>query len=151
MAQYEGGCECGLVRYRLTDEPIFVNCCHCRQCQKITGSAFAINGLIEDDRLEVLQGHQTMAPKNGQVRCSHCDTLLWGAHRRFGDKVQFVRLGTLDESEKIKPDAHFFVRSKHPWVEIPAGVVQFQTIPGKNDPPLMSAASAARLETAKSL
>ena len=151
MAQYEGGCECGSVRYRMTAEPIFVNCCHCRQCQKITGSAFAINGLIEDDWLELVEGSTKIASQNGQVRCSDCGTLLWGAHRLFGDKIQFVRLGTLDEGEKIEPGAHFFVRSKYSWVTIPASVPQFQTVPGKIDPPLMSAKAVARLEAAKSV
>ena len=146
MAHYEGGCECGSIRYRMTQEPIFVNCCHCRQCQKISGSAFAINGLIEGDRLEVLEGSNNFATENGQVRCSQCGTLLWSTHRLFGDKIQFVRLGTLDEAERIEPDAHFFVRSKHRWMTIPGGVPQFQTLPSETDPPLMSAKSAARLE-----
>ena len=46
---YEGGCSCGKVRYRLTAEPMFVHCCHCRQCQRITGSAFVINAIIEKE------------------------------------------------------------------------------------------------------
>ena len=149
MSEHEGGCECGLVRYRITDEPMFVNCCHCRQCQKITGSAFAINGMIEADRLELLQGGDGTAAENGQVRCGHCGTLLWGSHRLFGSKVQFLRLGTLDAAERIEPDAHFFVRSKHPWVKIPADVPAFETLPTDQDPPLMNGLAAARLKAAR--
>ena len=149
MAEHEGGCECGLVRYRMRDEPIFVNCCHCRQCQKISGSAFAINGIIEADRLELLQGGDRIAAEDGQVRCTHCSTLLWGAHRRFGSKIQFVRLGTLDAAEQIEPDAHFFVRSKHSWVVIPADVPSFATLPADHDPPLIDGLAAARLEAAR--
>jgi hypothetical protein len=148
MTTYDGGCECGAVRYRMTDDPIFVNCCHCRQCQKITGSAFAINGMIEADRLEVTQGEDKLAPGSGQGRCSSCGTFLWGSHRMFGDNIRFVRLGTLDEAERFKPDAHFFVRSKHPWVTLPDDVPAFETLPGPDDPPLMSAAAAARLDAA---
>jgi hypothetical protein len=149
MTTYEGGCECGSVRYRMTDDPIFVNCCHCRQCQKITGSAFAINGMIEADRLEVVEGAGKLSSDGGQGRCSSCRTMLWGSHPLFGEKIRFVRLGTLDEAERIRPDAHFFVRSKHPWVAIPDGVPTFNTLPSDRDPPLMSPAAAARLEGAR--
>jgi hypothetical protein len=149
MTTYEGGCECGAVRYRITDEPMFVNCCHCRDCQKITGSAFAINGMIESDRVEVLQGGDRLATETGQARCSDCGTLLWAGHRFFGDKIHFLRLGTLDESERISPNAHFFVRSKHPWVTIPDDLPRFETLPTDRDPPLMSAKAAARLEAAR--
>jgi hypothetical protein len=147
MADYRGGCECGAVRYLMTDEPIFVNCCHCRQCQKITGSAFAINGMIEADRIQLTQGADRLSA--GEARCSSCGTMLWGTHRLFGDNILFVRLGTLDESERFAPDAHFFVRSKHPWVTMPEGARKFEALPTEADPPLMSEAAAARLEAAR--
>ena len=149
MTTYEGGCECGAVRYRMTDDPIFVNCCHCRQCQKITGSAFAINGMIEADRLEIVEGEDKLSRRAAQGRCDSCNTALWGTHPMFGDGIKFVRLGTLDEAERIAPDAHFFIRSKHSWVTIPNGVRTFETLPGSDDPPLMSAAAAARLDAAR--
>lgn len=52
----DGGCTCGHVRYRMTSNPIFVHCCHCTWCQRETGSAFAVNALIEADRVQLLQG-----------------------------------------------------------------------------------------------
>jgi len=55
-AMSEGGCSCGSIRYRLTSEPLFVHGCHCRNCQRQTGSAFAVNLLIEADRVELMQG-----------------------------------------------------------------------------------------------
>jgi hypothetical protein len=150
MAKYEGGCECGSVRYRMNDEPIFVNCCHCRQCQKISGSAFAINGMIEHQRLELLEGEDALGTEGGGgARCKKCRTLLWGEHPRFGDAIKFVRIGTLDESEHIKPDAHFFVRSKHPWVTIPEDLPQFEALPTDQDPPLMSAIATERVRVAR--
>jgi hypothetical protein len=149
MTDYHGGCECGSVRYTMSDEPIFVNCCHCRQCQKITGSAFAINGMIESDRLEVVVGEEKLATPAGQARCSECGTVLWSEHRMFGDNIKFVRLGTLDQGERIRPDAHFFVRSKHPWVNIPEGVPQFEALPSDRDPPLMKPRSRTRLDAAR--
>ena len=52
----EGHCACGEVRYRLTGKPFAVHCCHCRSCQRETGSAFVLNGLIETPMVEVVQG-----------------------------------------------------------------------------------------------
>ena len=147
---YDGGCECGAARYRMTDEPMFVNCCHCRDCQKISGSAFALNGMIEADRLQIVHGEDSLTNDGGQARCTRCSTLLWGSHRMFGDKIKFVRLGTLDEAERISPSAHFFIRSKHPWVTIPEDVPAFDALPADRDPPLMSAEASARLEAARS-
>ena len=56
MTELTGGCACGAVRYRLRTGPMFVHCCHCRDCQRQTGSAFVINALIETDRIERLAG-----------------------------------------------------------------------------------------------
>ena len=53
---FEGGCSCGAVRYRLKSRPMFTHCCHCLDCQNQTGSAFAINALIESSRIEMLAG-----------------------------------------------------------------------------------------------
>jgi hypothetical protein len=144
---YEGGCECGAVRYRMSADPIFVNCCHCRDCQKITGSAFALNAMVEADRVEVVHGDPAL--DDGAVRCLRCKSLLWAEHPRFGERIRFVRVGTLDQGERLKPDAHFFVRSKYPWVVIPDGLPAFDTLPGESDPPLLSAEAAARLEAAR--
>lgn len=144
---YEGGCECRAVRYRMTAEPIFVNCCHCRDCQKISGSAFALNAMIEADRVETVQGDP--ATEGGAARCSQCKSLLWAEHPQFGERIRFVRVGTLDDGERLKPDAHFFVRSEHPWVVIPDGLPAFDTLPGQEDPSLLSAEAAARIEAAR--
>lgn len=132
----------------MTAEPIFVNCCHCRECQKISGSAFAINALIEANRLTIVTGEENLAAEEGTARCAACNTLLWGEHPDFG-RTKFLRVGTLDEGEKIAPSAHFFTRSKHPWVTIPDGVPAFEALPGKGDPPLLGAESAKRLEAAR--
>lgn len=149
MAEYEGGCECGAVRYRMTDEPIFVNCCHCRQCQIMTGSAFALNAMIEADRLQMQSGENGVFTENGVTRCADCHTLLWAEHPRFSNAIKFLRAGTLDQAERITPDAHFFIRSMHPWVAIPTAVPAFETLPGVGDPPLLSSEAAARLKAAQ--
>ena len=142
----EGGCHCGAVRYRITADPIYVNACHCRDCQKLTGSAFAVNAMIEDDRIELLEG-APVVDAEGCFRCRRCNVLLWASHPMFSERVRFLRAGTLDESERIVPDGHFFVRSKHPWVTLPEGAVTFDTLPGEGDR-VFDDAQQARVERA---
>ena len=125
---FDGGCTCRAVRYRMTSKPIFVHCCHCRWCQRETGASFALNALIEADRVVVLCGSPEMVDtasnsSKGQkiVRCPTCRIALWSNYGGAGDKVRFVRVGTLDEPDRFPPDIHIFTMSKQPWVVIPAG------------------------------
>jgi hypothetical protein len=125
----EGGCTCRAVRYRMLTRPLFVHCCHCRWCQRETGSAFALNALIETDRVVVLQGELDVvntpsASGKGQriVRCSTCRVAVWSHYAGAGDTIRFVRVGTLDAPEHVPPDIHIYTASKQPWVMIPPGV-----------------------------
>jgi hypothetical protein len=125
---YEGGCTCRQVRYRMTAKPMFVNCCHCRWCQRETGTAFALNAMIEADRVELLSGAPEIinTPSNsgkGQkiARCPTCHIALWSNYGGAGDLVRFVRVGTLDEPDNFPPDIHIFTMSKQPWVILPPG------------------------------
>jgi hypothetical protein len=127
----EGGCACGDVRYRLLRAPMFVHCCHCRDCQRQTGSAFVINALIETDRIALLTGVPEPVPvptESGRPhdihRCPHCWTAVWSDYGRR-PALRFVRVGTLDEPSALPPDVHIYTRSKLPWVALPAGVPAF--------------------------
>lgn len=124
----EGGCTCRAVRYRIISAPLFVHCCHCRWCQRETGSSFALNAMIEADRVIVLTGEPevVLTPSNsgkGQkiVRCLACRIALWSHYAGAGDAVRFVRVGTLDEPDRLPPDIHIFTSSKQPWVVLPQG------------------------------
>lgn len=124
----EGGCACGEVRYRVTSGPLFVHCCHCRWCQRETGSAFVLNALIEADRVEVLKGAPEVVDTpsesgKGQkiVRCPACRVALWSTYTGAGEAIRFVRVGTLDEPDRLPPDIHIFTASKQPWVVLPEG------------------------------
>jgi len=128
-ANVAGGCTCREIRYRLLSRPLFVHCCHCRWCQRETGSAFVINAMIEADRVELLQGKPEMVltPSNsgrGQKiwRCPTCRVALWSNYAGAGDKVNFVRVGTLDDPGAFPPDIHIFTSSKQPWVLLPDNV-----------------------------
>ncbi len=149
----EGGCNCDHVRYRLTSRPIFVNGCHCRLCQRTSGSAFAINAMIEADRVvligagepEIVLAPGDLPASQTSARCPRCGTSLWGHHHLFGEVIRFVRVGTLDEGEALAPDAHFFTRSKHPWIVLPDGVPAYETLPLDGDGSLWNEEAKARL------
>ena len=128
MAQFpiEGGCTCRAIRYRMTTAPLFVHACHCRWCQRETGTAFALNAMIEAERVELLQGEPDMVETpslsgRGQKiwRCPACRIAVWSNYGGGGDKIRFVRVGTLDDPDACPPDMHIFTMSKQPWVVIP--------------------------------
>jgi len=125
----EGGCTCGHVRYRVDMPPLFVHCCHCCWCQRETGSAFVINALVEADRVRLLAGETQVidtpsASGRGQKihRCPVCRIAVWSHYAGTGDAIHFLRVGTLDEPDRIAPDIHIYTSSKQPWVELPDGV-----------------------------
>lgn len=126
----EGGCTCGSVRYRLTRKPMFVHCCHCTWCQRDSGTAFALNALIETTEVDLLSGTLEAVDTptesgKGQVfmRCPTCRTTLYSHYAGAGKSVAFVRVGTLDQPSKVPPDIHIFTRSKLPWVRPPEGAL----------------------------
>jgi len=124
-----GHCTCNDVRYHMTGRPLFVHCCHCRWCQRETGTAFALNAMIEADRVTLLQGapevvHTPSNSGKGQKiwRCPRCRIALWSNYAGAGDAVNFVRVGTLDEPDRLPPDIHIYTSTKQPWVVLPPGV-----------------------------
>lgn len=124
-----GGCACGAVRYRLTRAPLFVNCCHCRSCQRESGAAFALNALIETAHVECTRGapQAVDTPSDsgkGQriMRCPACRVALWSHYGGAGAHLAFIRVGTLDEPSGFPPRIHIYTASKQPWVQLPAGV-----------------------------
>lgn len=133
MSELAGGCTCRAVRYRLTTAPIIVHCCHCRWCQRETGASFALNAVIEADRV-ILDG---VAPElvvtpsasgKGQkvLRCPTCKVAVFSHYAGGGEAFSFIRVGTLDEPDRLPPDVHIFTASKQPWVTLPAGARAFE-------------------------
>jgi hypothetical protein len=125
----DGGCGCRLVRYRMETLPLIVHCCHCRWCQRETGASFALNALIEADRVTLLSGapevvHTPSESGMGQkiARCPSCRIAVWSNYPGAGPVIRFVRVGTLDDPDRLAPDIHIYVASKQPWVLIPPGM-----------------------------
>lgn len=156
---HDGSCRCGKVRIRLTDAPFAIHCCHCRSCQCESGSAFALNGLVEADRLVVVSGapERVETPSDsgkGQSvwRCPDCEIALWSTFGGMGEKAAFVRMGTMDEPDLFPPDLHIFTRSKQPWVVLPEGAPAFEGYYSqKQYDELFGAERAARYRTLRGI
>ena len=122
----EGGCDCRAVRYRMTSAPLVVHCCHCRWCQRESGASFALNAMIESDRVVSLATAPEVVDTPSQsgrgqkiARCPQCRVAVWSHYGGAGPVVSFVRVGTLDDPDVLPPDVHIFTASKQPWVVLP--------------------------------
>lgn len=129
-----GGCACRTIRYKLTASPLIVHACHCRDCQRLTGSAFVINIWIEKKFVEA----GAAVPKSFRLTggsgkhhdvffCETCGTYLWSRYHGAPGDFLFVRAGTLDNPKAVRPDVHIFTRSKLPWLVLPDDVPAFKS------------------------
>lgn len=132
----QGGCGCGLVRYQIILPSLITHCCHCRYCQRQTGSAFVLNALVAESQLTLLSGEveeiKTPSPSGkGQniVRCCQCKVAVWSHYFMGGIKKQicFVRVGTLDVPDLCPPDVHIYTNTKQAWVTLPGTAAAFET------------------------
>ncbi len=125
----EGGCDCKAVRYRMESAPLVVNCCHCRWCQRESGSAFALNAMIESDRVtnlgvepEIVNTPSESGKGQKIARCPVCKVAVWSHYSSAGPITKFIRVGTLDNPDVLPPDVHIFTQSKQPWVDLSGAV-----------------------------
>jgi hypothetical protein len=123
---FAGRCACGAVRYEMKGRPIVVHACHCTECQRLTGAAFAINAVIETDRVALVSGEPEPAAVLGTsgkrqtiLRCPACRVALWSHYPTAGERIAFVRVGTLEEPARLPPDIHIFTSTRLPWLTLP--------------------------------
>lgn len=147
-----GGCACGAARYEVSGEPLVVHACHCEDCQRLSGSAFAVNAWFKASDINLLSGTlqarvlQAGSGKDHVVSsCEECGTQLWGEYAAAPAGAVFLRTGTLDNGYKLEPDVHVFTRSKLPWVVLPEGVPAFAEF--YNPKKVWSAENLARMES----
>jgi hypothetical protein len=150
----DGGCACGRVRYRLTRAPIAVHACHCRQCQRMSGSGYGWNAMIETCHVQSagdtqpVAMHTPSARAEGQIamRCPQCMLALWTHHPLLGRGIALIAVGTLDRAESLQPTVHCYTATAQPWVRIPDDVPSY---PGDYDHTVVwSAEGQARVQAA---
>ena len=132
----QGGCLCGAVRYEVRGEPVTLAACHCRECQRQSGSAFGMSLIVHRQDFVLLQGElasftrKTRSGGSTEGRfCTACGVRILHAPSLM-PKTFNVRAGTLDETGDLEPKLHVWTSSKQPWTRIPDGVPQFPENPG---------------------
>lgn len=136
MTRHEGGCLCGKVRYATLGPPARVTVCHCRFCQRATGSAYLIEPVFDAGNFVLLSGapktYDHVSEGSGKVVhvhfCAECGTKLWLSFERFPDAVG-VYAGTFDDPSWFPMDPatskHIFLGVARPDTFIPPGVPTF--------------------------
>lgn len=135
-----GGCDCGSVRYVLArDELPSVVCCHCRDCQTRSGSAFDQTAFIDPGELEVTGPLVTFDRKSVPSGmdatvslCGTCHTVIQNTHAARPGTI-LLRAGTLDDSEALVPIAHLFTKRKQAWLTLPQRVPAFEELPSAEE------------------
>ena len=127
---YQGGCLCGKVRFEITGEIHDIIYCHCSQCRKAQGSAFATNGNVDTERFNFISGENELTGYEstpGQIKyfCKHCGSPIISRNKSSPSKVR-VRLGAVDSDIIERPVAHIFVASKANWEEIENDLPQYE-------------------------
>jgi len=126
-----GGCACQSIRYECTEEPIVQLICHCRDCQRASGSAFGALMIVAADRFRLLSGEPAYYEVIGGTRqsfrrgfCAKCGspvTLHWPE----ASNVQIVHVGSLDDPSSFKPQTELWLSSAHPWHSLNPDTVKF--------------------------
>lgn len=126
-APAEGGCLCGTLRYRVErGSELCVYCCHCRDCQRQSSSAFAICMVLPREAFALLQGEPAQSSRRADSGraiqsffCGHCGTRLYDTFPAFTG-IMVLKAGTLDDTGWLTPVAQFWTSRKQPWVVLPA-------------------------------
>jgi hypothetical protein len=128
-----GSCQCGKIRYEITEAPQLVTTCHCTDCQRITSSAFSLGIALPEVGFRLTAGEprslQRMADSgrlNTRFVCPDCACWLYSLPH---DGVIRVRAGTLDDTSWLRPTRHIWTRSKQPWVSFAEGDETFEGEP----------------------
>lgn len=130
-----GGCQCGAVRYEFSGEPTVVYACHCQECQRQSGSAFAMALVVPYERFRITRGEPRSFARTGESGrtllgwfCPECGTRLYHTPGQLAQNCN-LKPGTLDDTSWLRPTVHVWTRSKQAWVEIPTDAVAHETQP----------------------
>ncbi len=128
---YKGSCLCGKVRFEISSEIQSIIYCHCSQCRKAQGSAFASNGNVDSEGFKFISGEKELteyesSPGQTKYFCKNCGSPIISKNESNPNKVR-VRLGVIESDIAERPSAHIFVTSKANWDDIEGGLPQYDT------------------------
>ena len=136
-----GGCQCGAVRYEIEGDPLDLYCCHCRDCQKQSASAFGLSLWVRRSDFAIVSGEpkhwERRADSGNVMRCAFCPDCGSRLYHEASDDPEIFSLkgGSLDDLSGLTPVGHIWVRSKQPWVDLAGlpGDLAFDTEPAGFD------------------
>lgn len=138
-APYTGGCLCGALRYTVQAEPLTIYACHCTDCQRRTGSAFALSMVVARGAISLEEGEPVeyrVTLDDGRIKtgkaCAQCACRLWGEPVK-APQIAIVQPGTLDDTSWIKPVAHIWTKSAMPGTAFEPGAIKFEKMAGSFD------------------
>lgn len=144
----EGGCQCGQVRFRMRAAPLAVYACHCKDCQRFSGSTHTLSMVVQAATVELLQGTLSAFDKpadSGRVvkmlGCPTCGTKIWN-EPAGNTGMLIMKAGTLDDVSWARPIGNIWTASKAPWAVIEEGQPNFEGQPPSRQP-LIDAWAAA--------
>jgi hypothetical protein len=134
-ATRSGGCLCGAVRYESEGEPVFSLQCHCRDCQRSSGTAYIAAIRVPSAGFRITKGMPRRYVGNAdsgneitRVFCGDCGSPLWVQVSTRPDIVG-IRVGTLDDPSTFQPEADIFVKSAQPWDHMNPALPKYDTYP----------------------
>lgn len=139
MSNLTGRCACGDVTYRITEDPLFTQVCHCLDCQRTTGSGFVVHTIIPLAALDIVgetvkSELDTGSGAGADIHaCKRCQTYIWIRYKYHDVPVIAVRAGTLDDPTAVTPGAHIFTKRKLPWITINDGTPQAGELNNRDD------------------
>jgi len=129
-----GSCQCGSVRYELLEEPMLIAACHCKECQKLSTSAFSITAMVKSESVK-FQGEMRRWGRiadSGNISyakfCSNCGNRIYHYDPNIPDVLK-LKPTNLSNTSIINPKIHIWVSEKQSWYEIPNGVTVFDKQP----------------------
>jgi len=144
----EGGCRCGQLRFRLTEQPVLTAACHCKGCQRMSGGAFSTTAMIPLDGFKVIAGTSVIGGLKGEgTHHNHCPECYSWVFTTFGESRPFVyvRAVMLDDTTWFAPFVEFYAAQKLPWAQTGAAH-SYQEIPSPEDRPVLMAGFAETLK-----
>jgi hypothetical protein len=123
-----GGCQCGEVRYRFEGEPLDLAACHCKDCQRQSGSAFGMSLFVPASAFRLLSGElkffEVVCDSGRTKSCAFCPSCGTRIYHRTDANIS-IKAGTLDDTSSLRPTAHYWTSRKQPWVVMPEGIPGF--------------------------